>query len=161
LKTAIRKEGKRITETRKNGSPEKKKRIADNRCSFWSGDGMAPLFEAITHRIIKAAIDVHRELGPGFIESVYHRAMEVALQEAGLSYETEKEVSIHFAGVNVGCHRLNLVVEREIIVELKAVKAFEDIFFAKLKSYLKATGLHLGLLMNFNATTLVVKRVIL
>jgi GxxExxY protein len=62
--------------------------------------------------------------------------------------------------VDVGCHRLDLVVEREIIVELKAVKTFEDIFFVKLKSYLKATGLSVGLLMNFNSNSLIVKRVV-
>jgi GxxExxY protein len=62
--------------------------------------------------------------------------------------------------VDVGCHRLDLVVEREIIVELKAVKALEDVFFVKLKSYPKATGLHVGLLMNFNSTALSVKRVV-
>ena len=118
-------------------------------------------FEPLSHRIIEAAINVHRELGPGFIESIYHRAMEVALQEGGLFYETEKEVRICYAGVDVGCHRLGLVVEHEIIVELKAVKALEDVFFAKLKSYLKATGLRVGLLMNFNSNSLTVKRVVL
>jgi GxxExxY protein len=118
-------------------------------------------FEPLSGRIIEVAINVHRELGPGFIEPIYHRAMNVALQQAGLAYETERGVRIYFAGVEVGCHRLDLLVENQIIVELKAVKAFEDIFFAKLKSYLKATGLHVGLLMNFNASTLVVKRVVL
>jgi len=118
-------------------------------------------FEPLSHRIVEAAINVHRELGPGFIESVYHRAMEVSLQQAGLSYETEREVRICFAGVEVGCHRLDLVVEGQIIVELKAVKALEDIFFAKVRSYLKATGLHVGLLMNFNSPQLTVKRVVL
>ncbi len=63
--------------------------------------------------------------------------MEVSLRKAGLSYETEKQVRICFAGVDVGCHRLDLVVEREIIVELKAVKAFADIFFVKLKLNVK------------------------
>ena len=118
-------------------------------------------FEPLSHQIIEAAINVHRELGPGFIESIYHRAMEFALQQAGLFHETEKEVRIYFGGADIGCHRLDLVVEKQIIVELKAVKAFEDIFFVKLKSYLKAAGLRVGLLMNFNATTLVVKRVVL
>jgi GxxExxY protein len=117
-------------------------------------------FEPLSHRIIEAAIDVHRELGPGFIESIYHRALEVALREAGLFYETEKEIRVYFAGVDVGCHRLDLVVEKQIVVEVKAVKAFEDIFFVKLKSYLKATGLHVGLLLNFSSATLTVKRVV-
>ncbi len=76
-------------------------------------------------------------------------------------YETERDVRIFFAGVDVGCHRIDLVVEKQIIVELKAVRAFEDIFFVKLKSYLKATGLHVGLIMNFNSATLTVKRVVL
>ncbi len=118
-------------------------------------------FEPLSHRIIEAAINVHRELGPGFIESVYHGAMEVSLQQAGLFYETEREVRSCFAGADVGCHRLDLVVEGQIIVELKAVKALEDIFFAKVRSYLKAMGLHVGLLMNFNSPTLTVKRVVL
>lgn len=118
-------------------------------------------FEPLSRQVMEAAIHVHRELGPGFIESVYHRAMEVSLQQAGLSYETEKEVRIYFGGTDVGSHRLDLVVGGEIIVELKAVKAMEDIFFAKVRSYLKATGLHVGLLMNFNSPTLTVKRVVL
>ena len=117
-------------------------------------------FEPLSHKIIEVAISVHRELGPGFIESVYHRAMEVALRNAGLFFETEKEIRICFRGVDVGSHRLDLIVERQFIVELKAVKAFEDIFFAKLKSYLKAAGLYVGLLMNFNAPSLAVKRVV-
>ena len=68
---------------------------------------------------------------------------------------------IVFEGEEVGEHRLDLVVADEIVVELKAVKALQDVHFAQLKSYLKATGLHVGLLMNFNAPTLVVKRVVL
>jgi GxxExxY protein len=118
-------------------------------------------FEPLSHRIIEAAISVHRDLGPGFIESVYHRAMETALRNRGISYESEKEIRITFESEDVGCHRLDLLVGGEIIVELKAVKAFEDIHFAKLKSYLKATQVHVGLLINFNSPTLTVKRVVL
>ena len=118
-------------------------------------------FEPLSHQIIEAAISVHCDLGPGFIESVYHRAMETALQHRKISYESEKDVRIVFEGEDVGCHRLDLLVGGEIIVELKAVKAFEDIHFAKLKSYLKATQIHVGLLINFNSPTLTVKRVVL
>jgi GxxExxY protein len=117
-------------------------------------------FEPLSGRIIEAALHVHRELGPGFIESVYHRAMEVALRQVDLCYETEREVRIFYNGVDVGCHRFDLLVEQQIIVELKAVKQLEDIFFAKLKSYLKAANLRVGLLINFNATRLIVKRVV-
>jgi GxxExxY protein len=118
-------------------------------------------FEPRSHAIIEAAIAVHRELGPGFIESIYHRAMEVALEHRSIEYQSEREIHVFFEGKDVGCHRLDLVVAGEIIVELKAVKAFEDIHFAKLKSYLKATQLRVGLLINFNSPTLVVKRIVL
>jgi GxxExxY protein len=122
---------------------------------------MTHSFEELSGRIIAAAIDVHKELGPGFLESVYQRAMEVALEHRGIPFERQKEITVCFESVDVGVHRLDLVVEEEIIVELKAVKALEDTHFAQLKSYLRATDLQVGLLLNFNAPTLVVKRVVL
>jgi GxxExxY protein len=118
-------------------------------------------FEALSGLIIEAAIAVHKELGPGFLESVYENAMKIALTNRGTSYESQKDVPILFEGSQVGIHRLDLVVENEIIVELKAVKGLEEIHFAQVRSYLKATGLHVGLLMNFNAPRLIVKRVVL
>lgn len=118
-------------------------------------------FEPLSGKIIEAAIEVHRELGPGFLESVYENAMCVALRQRGIAYEAQKEVVIVFGGKEVGLHRLDLIVERQIVLELKAIKALEDIHFAQLKSYLKATHLHVRLLMNFNSPTLVVKRVVL
>ena len=122
---------------------------------------MAHDFEALSGRIIEAAIEVHKALGAGFLEAIYENALKVALARRGLSFEYQKEVHIWFQDVDVGLHRLDIIVVRQIIVELKAVKALDDIFFAQLRSYLKATGLHVGLLMNFNAPTLVVKRVVL
>jgi GxxExxY protein len=118
-------------------------------------------FEALSGQVIEAAIGVHKQLGPGFLESIYESAMKVALRHRGIAYESQKEVAVFFEQEEVGVHRLDLVVQGEIIVELKAAKALEDIHFAQVKSYLKATGLHVGLLMNFNAPTLVVKRVVL
>jgi len=87
--------------------------------------------------------------------------MEVALRHRGLSFQEQKEIHIFFEEEDVGLHKLDLVVGDEIVVELKAVKALEDIHFAQVKSYLKATGLHVGLLLNFNSPTLVVKRAVL
>jgi GxxExxY protein len=87
--------------------------------------------------------------------------MEVALRHRGIPFECQKDIHIVFEDVDVGLHRLDLLVEGQIIVELKAIKALEDIHFAQLKSYLKATGLHVGLLLNFYATTLTIKRVVL
>ncbi len=118
-------------------------------------------FEPLSGQIIEAALQVHRELGPGFLESIYENAMKVALRKRTLPFECQAEVRVFFDEEEVGLHRLDLVVNREIVVELKAIKALEEIHFAQVKSYLKATGLHVGLLMNFNAPTLVVKRIVL
>jgi len=118
-------------------------------------------FEALSGKIIEAAISVHKELGPGFLESIYDSALKVALRHRGIIYDAQKEVAIIFEGEEVGVHRLDLLVEEQIVVELKAITALEDIHFAQVKSYLKATGLRVGLLMNFNSPTLVVKRIVL
>ncbi len=118
-------------------------------------------FEPLSARIIEAAIAVHKALGPGFLETVYHKALRVALESRGIPYENQKEVRVRFEGVDVGIHFLDLLIEQQIVVELKAVKTIEEIHFAQVKSYLKATGLRVGLLLNFNAPTLVVKRVVL
>jgi GxxExxY protein len=122
---------------------------------------MGHTFEELSGRIIEAAIHVHKELGPGYLESIYENAMKVALRKRGIPFEFQKEVRIFYESEEVGTHRLDLAVDDEIIVELKAIKALEEIHFAQLKSYLKATGLRVGLLMNFNAPTLVVKRFVL
>ena len=118
-------------------------------------------FESMSGRIIEAAIDVHKTLGAGFLETIYENALRVSLSHRQILYESQTPVSIAFEGEEVGTHRLDLLVGGEIVVELKAIKALEDIHFAQVKSYLKATGLHVGLLMNFNAPTLVVKRIVL
>jgi GxxExxY protein len=118
-------------------------------------------FEELSSKILNAAVEVHKTLGPGFLESIYEKALVVACTHRNIRLEEQKEIHVFFEGVDVGLHRLDLVVESDIIVELKAVKALEDVHFAQLKSYLKATGLRVGLLLNFNAPTLVVKRVVL
>jgi GxxExxY protein len=118
-------------------------------------------FAPLSARIIEAAIAVHRALGPGFLESIYHGALRVALSQFDIPYENKKEVRVYFEGVEVGVHQLDLLVDEQIIVELKAVKALEDVHFAQVRSYLKATGLRIGLLINFNASTLAVKRIVL
>jgi GxxExxY protein len=118
-------------------------------------------FEPLSGQIIEAAISVHKQLGPGFLESIYESAMKVALRHRGIAYECQKEITVFFEQEEVGTHRLDLMVQGEVIVELKAAKALEDIHYAQVKSYLKATGLRVGLLMNFNAPTLIVKRIVL
>jgi len=122
---------------------------------------MGHAFEALSSRILEAAVAVHKALGPGFLESIYQKALAVALRQRNIPFIEQKETHVFFENVDVGLHKLDLLVADEIIVELKAVKALEDIHYAQLKSYLKATGLHVGLLLNFNAPRLVVKRIIL
>jgi GxxExxY protein len=117
-------------------------------------------FEPLSGKILDAAVAVHRALGPGFLESVYQKAMEVALRHRGIPFEQQREIHVFFEEEDVGLHRLDLIVGAEVVVELKAVKVLEDIHYAQLKSSLRATGLRVGLLLNFNATTLVIKRVI-
>lgn len=118
-------------------------------------------FEPLSGEILAAAVEVHTELGPGFLESIYENALRVAIRHRGIVYEAQKEITIFFHREEVGTHRLDLLAQEQIIVEIKAVKGLEDIHFAQLKSYLKATRLHVGLLLNFNAPTLVAKRVVL
>ena len=117
-------------------------------------------FEELSKRIIGAAIRVHRELGPGFLESIYEQALKVEFAENNLHFDSQKEIKIKYMGVEVGQHRLDLLAENQIIIEIKAVKELIDIHFAQLRSYLKATGLKVGLLLNFAKPTLEIKRVV-
>jgi len=117
-------------------------------------------FDELSRRVIGAAIEVHRELGPGFLENIYEEALKVELSEHKINYECQKEIKIEYLGVVVGVHRLDLLIENNIIVELKAAKDLVDIHLAQLRSYLKATGLKVGLLFNFAKPTLEVKRVV-
>jgi GxxExxY protein len=117
-------------------------------------------FEPLSGQIIHAAIAVQRALGPGFLESIYHNAMRVALKREGIDFETEAEVRIFYEDAEVGIHYLDLLVDRQIVVELKAVRELEEVHYAQVQSYLKATGLGVGLLLNFNAPKLVIKRIV-
>jgi len=114
----------------------------------------------LTSRVIAAAIEVHRQLGPGFIESIYEHALVVELRKRGLKVEQQVEVPVEYEGVEVGRHRLDLLVAEMIVVELKAIKNLENVHFAIVKSYLRAIGREHGLLLNFAKPTLEVKRVI-
>ncbi|MDH5718882.1 MAG: GxxExxY protein [Spirochaetia bacterium] len=117
-------------------------------------------YKDITDKIIGAAIEVHKNLGPGFIESVYEKALVYQLRKIGLKVKQQFESSIKYDKIEVGHHRLDIFVEDKIVVELKAVKKFEDVHYAIVKSYLKAVNRKHGLLINFSRLTLQVKRVI-
>ena len=102
-----------------------------------------------TRRIIGVFYDVYNELGSGFLESVYHGAMKVALPQAGLLLDTEVPVPVFFRGVQVAYFKVDLLVETTVILELKAVKALEPGHESQLLNYLKATPIEVGLLLNF------------
>jgi len=118
-----------------------------------------PTDKELTGRIIGAAINVHRELGPGFIESVYESALAVELDLLGIRYERQKTIEVFYRGKKVDEHRLDFLIEGRIVLELKAVLSLEKIFFVITRSYLKATGTQTGLLLNFASMPLTIKRV--
>lgn len=117
-------------------------------------------FEDLTEKIIGAAIEVHRKLGPGFLESVYENALVIELRKRGLKLEQQKEIVIRFDGAEVGKHRLDLFIENEIVVDLKTVKNFDDVHFAVVRSQLRAAERKHGLLLNFANVKVEAKRVI-
>jgi len=112
----------------------------------------------ITQQIIGAAIRVHRDLGPGFLESVYEEAPAVEFALSGIQFIRQYTVPPFYRDHQIGEHRLDFLVEGKIIVELKAVSELEDIHFAIGRSYLKATNLEDGLLFNFASIPLTIKR---
>ena len=117
-------------------------------------------YEDITQGIIAAAINVHSRLGPGFLESIYENALVIELYKRGFGVRQQYDIAIYYNNVEIGKHRIDLLVNDVIVVELKAIKAIENIHFAIVKSYLRALGKEHGLLLNFNKTSLEVKRVI-
>jgi GxxExxY protein len=113
----------------------------------------------LSGRVIEAAIAVHTALGPGFLESVYENALAVELTARGIRFEQQKVVKILHRGVEVGEHRLDLLVEGVMLVELKAVRELDDIFFIIARAQMKAANIPDGIILNFAATPLTVKRV--
>jgi GxxExxY protein len=116
----------------------------------------------LTSAVIGAAIAVHRQLGPGYLDAVYEEALCIELEARGIRFGRQVPVSLEYRGRPVGEMRLDIVIEHKLIVELKAVDALAPIHSAQLISYLRATGRKLGILINFNVTALKngIKRVV-
>ncbi len=111
--------------------------------------------DKITEKIIGVSIDIHRELGPGLLESTYESCLVYGLMETGLKVEQQKPLPVVYKGVKLDCgYRLDLLVEEEVIVELKSVEKILPIHKAQLLSYLKLSGCKVGLLINFNVELL-------
>ena len=119
--------------------------------------------DQITSKIIGAAIEVHKELGPGLLESAYEKCLLYEIRNQGLKVESQILLPVKFKDVEIDAgYRMDLLVEDKIVVEIKAVDYMADIYLAQILTYMKLGGYHLGLLINFNVTKLVdgVKRVI-
>jgi len=117
----------------------------------------------ITERIIGCAIKVHKNLGPGLLESAYQECLFYELKNSGLTVEKEKPLPLIYEEVKLDCgYRLDLLVENKVIVEIKSVEALNEIHLAQILTYLKLNDSKIGLLINFNVLQLVkgVKRVI-
>jgi len=112
----------------------------------------------LTQQIIGLAMKVHRVLGPGFLESVYRKALLIELREAGLRAEEEKRISVLYEGASVGEFAADVLVEDKVILELRAVDALSKAHEVQTVNYLTATGLDIGLLMNFGSERLQFKR---
>jgi GxxExxY protein len=106
--------------------------------------------DPLTERILGCAIEVHRILGPGLLESAYVEAPSVELAEAGLRFARQVPVPLSYKGRYVGEYRLELLVEEAVVVEVKAVERFDPVHEAQLLTYLRLTGKRVGLLINFN-----------
>ena len=102
---------------------------------------------------------MHKAKGPGFLESIYENCLKIEFRKRGIRADFQKEVEIHYEDEIVGTHKLDILIHDELVVELKAVKALEDIHYAQVRSYLRATGLKHGLLINFATMALTPKRV--
>lgn len=130
---------------------------AQNRAPFEDAGG--PEMQSLTSSVIGAAITIHRALGPGFVEAIYENALCIELDERDISFERQLGVSVFFREVELGFHRLDLLVDGVLVVELKAIERLGGAHFATVRSYLRAFDIQHGLILNFGRTTLDIKRV--
>lgn len=124
---------------------------------------MKPDLELLIQQTIGCCITVHRTLGPGLLESVYSRATRLELGAVGIPFDAERRVSVTYRGELLCHHRLDLVIANQVILELKSVERLTPVHHAQLISYLRISGLRVGLLLNFNVAVLKdgLKRVVL
>jgi GxxExxY protein len=117
--------------------------------------------DELTERIIGAAIEVHRILGPGLLESIYEEALAIELGLWGIPFQRQVEIDVQYKGHTIKGQRLDLLIGGQVVVELKSVTSLPDVAMAQVLSYLKAAGLKRGLLINFGNPRLIdgVKRI--
>ncbi|MCD4699028.1 MAG: GxxExxY protein [Phycisphaerae bacterium] len=117
----------------------------------------------LTEKIIGCAISVHRELGPGYLEILYERALAHEFKKQGLKFQQQRSAKVFYDGVEIGEHRIDLFVEEKVVVELKSVERLTSKHVAQVISTLKAVGVEVGLLINFDESRVVdgIQRVVL
>lgn len=115
---------------------------------------LSPEGEWVMRQTIGCAIAVHRALGPGFLESIYRKAMCIELEQRNLPYERERPIHVNYRGIQIPGQRVDLIINGHIVVELKAVVRLDEVHRAQLISYLRTTGLKGGLLINFRVRIL-------
>lgn len=119
------------------------------------------VYPELSYQIMGAIFEVHKELGPGFVESAYEKALIEEFNKRRLHFEIQKPIEIIYKGKKIGIHRVDLIVEGKIIVELKTVERFSLHHKAQLTSYLKASGCKLGILVNFSKSKVEYHRVLI
>lgn len=117
-------------------------------------------YKEITYKIISCAMEVHRNLEPGYPEYIYHRALIIEFKLQGIQFEDEYDIRIYYKGEQIGVRRVDFLVEKIIPVEIKAATELSDINIAQAKNYLEAGGIEIGLLINFGGSSLQFKRMI-
>ena len=119
------------------------------------------IYPELSYKIMKAIFEVHGSLGPGFVESIYEKALIEEFQRQGFKVETQKVIPVIYKGKKIGTHRLDIVVENKIVIELKTVESFAPYHKRQLISYLKAGGYKLGILVNFSKSKVQYRRVVI
>lgn len=119
------------------------------------------IYPDLSYKIMGAIFEVHKELGPGFLESVYEKALIEELSNRGMKVEIQKFIDLKYKNKKIGVHRLDLVVDDKVVIELKAVERFSVHHKAQLTSYLKASGYKLGILVNFSKNKVEYLRVLI
>ena len=112
------------------------------------------IHEQLTERILGCAIRVHTILGPGMAERPYHSAMSIEMHYERLQFEVEPALAMTYRGIPIGHHRPDFIVEGKVVLEIKSVARFEPVFFSQVVTYLRVSGLSVGLLLNFNVPSM-------
>ncbi len=118
------------------------------------------VFRELSYRVMEAVFEVHNTLGPGFLENVYEEALAYELEARNIPFKRQRTIQIRYKGKVIGTHRLDLLVDDKIVLELKAVSSLNNFFKQQTLSYLRATNMRLGILINFGRPRVEYSRIV-